>query len=356
MSYFKKLASAALSNPSGTYIGKIPQVEKDPKFVGAYTNTAEFNQPVKPYKEGFFGQLRRGWAIPNPIPDSESLSNYTPKVGEIDNRAYAQQPYKKTLDFDKINEARAQKQTLLPAQKGVSVVGAAGTGPQVTNGHYLVNGTNKYVLQDAPEYLRNGEEKRQSIGAAASYNGMQEGFTPSARSTISHELNHINNMPTDGYRRTAYGRQYVTPGFSKNTYAWNPSEALQALASRKRAEAARGHDVSTPGAMEESLSRLAQVEPNSPANREHLGEEHRLRNYLRTSMKDYDERAKQDTNLPKISIPYKMGDPRGNPVFRNISNTYREAIPDLVQNHQPGTMDKVAAVLNAAYVRLLNAR
>lgn len=73
-------------------------------------------------------------------------------------------------------------------------------------------------------------------------------------------------------------------------------------------------------------------------------------------MKDYDERAKQDTNLPKISIPYKMGDPRGNPVFRNISNTYREAIPDLVQNHQPGTMDKVAAVLNAAYVRLLNAR
>lgn len=360
MSYFRKLASAALSNPSGTYVGDISQSEISPKWEGSYTNSAEFNQPVKPYKEGYFGQLRRGWATPNPIPDS--LGNYTPKVGEIDNRAYAQQPYKKTLDFDKINDARTQKQTLLPVQKGVSVVGSAGTNPQVTNGHYLVRGSNERVLQDAPEYAYNGDEFRRTIlnnasslqqgDALVNRNGMQTGYNPSARSTASHELNHINNMPTDGYRRTAYGRQYVTPGFSKNTYAWNPVEAVQALASRKRSEAARGVDVSTPGAMETSLSRLSQVDPNSPANGEHLGEEQRLRNYLRTSMKDYDESAKQNPDLPKVSIPYRMGDPRGNPVFRNISNTYREAIPDLVNNRQPGRMDKIASTPNSSYNQL----
>lgn len=352
MSYFRKLASAALSNPSGTYVGDISQSEKSPKWAGSFTNSAEFNQSVKPYKEGYFGQLRRGWAIPNPIPNS--VDNYTPKVGEIDNRAYAQQPYKKTLDFDKINANRTQKQTLLPVQKGVSVVGAAGNGPQVSNAHYLVNGTSERVLQDAQGYLRNGEEKRQSLGTSAAYNGMETGYNPSARSTISHELNHVNNMPTASYKRLANGRQVVTPGFSKSTYANNPAEALQALASRKRAEAARGVDVSTPGAMEASLSRLSQVDPNSPANGEHLGEEQRLRNYLRTSMKDYDERAKQNPDLPKVSIPYRMGDTRGNPVFRNISNTYREAIPDLVQNRQPGRMDKIASTLNSSYNRLMN--
>ena len=41
INYFRKLASTASSNLSGTYIGQIPQVEKDPKFDGYVANASD---------------------------------------------------------------------------------------------------------------------------------------------------------------------------------------------------------------------------------------------------------------------------------------------------------------------------
>lgn len=41
MNYFRKLASAASSNPSGTYIGQIPEIANDPKFARAVTNASD---------------------------------------------------------------------------------------------------------------------------------------------------------------------------------------------------------------------------------------------------------------------------------------------------------------------------
>lgn len=41
INYFRKLASTASSNLSGTYIGQIPQVEKDPKFAESVANASD---------------------------------------------------------------------------------------------------------------------------------------------------------------------------------------------------------------------------------------------------------------------------------------------------------------------------
>lgn len=355
MSYFRKLAAAVTpSNPSGTYIGQIPQIENDPKFAGAVTNASEFNQPVKPYVETPQEATRRQQAAASPQ-GLRDPGYAAPIVGRIDNRAYAQQPYKQKLDFDKINASRAQKGALLPVQDGVNVVQYTGNGPNANAMHYSVEGTNRWVVQDSPGYTEAGFQKKDRMSPAiVRANGMQGAFMPSARSTASHEENHINNLPTKGYVLQAAYDQLVNPGFSNRTYAYNPAEAIQSLASRKRSEAANGHDVSTPRAMEESLGRLATQ--NDPV----LGEEYRLRNYLRTSMKDYNDTSEVGpyhpikTPLPKVSTPYRIGEPQGHPIFRNISNTYREAIPDLVQNRQPGRMDKVASTPNSSYNQFMN--
>lgn len=371
MSYFRKLAAAVTpSNPSGTYIGQIPQIENDPKFAGAVTNASEFNQPVKPYVETPQEATRRQQAAASPQ-GLRDPGYAAPIVGRIDNRAYAQQPYKQKLDFDKINASRAQKGALLPVQDGVNVVQYTGNGPNANAMHYSVEGTNRWVVQDSPGYTEAGFQKKDRMSPAiVRANGMQGAFMPSARSTASHEENHINNLPTKDYVLQAAYDQLVNPGFSNRTYAYNPAEAIQSLASRKRSEAANGRDVSTPRAMEESLGRLATQQDieriddelsiaHDPAV---LGEEHRLRNYLRTSMKDYNDTSEVGpyhpikTPLPKVSTPYRIGEPQGHPIFRNISNTYREAIPDLVNNQQPGRVDKVASALNTAYFRLMNAR
>ena len=41
MNYFRKLASTASSNPSGTYIGSIPEMANDPKFARSVTNASD---------------------------------------------------------------------------------------------------------------------------------------------------------------------------------------------------------------------------------------------------------------------------------------------------------------------------
>lgn len=42
MNYFRKLAAAVTPpNPSGTYIGRTPQIENDPKFAGSVTNASD---------------------------------------------------------------------------------------------------------------------------------------------------------------------------------------------------------------------------------------------------------------------------------------------------------------------------
>ena len=41
INYFRKLASTASSNLSGTYIGQIPEVEIDAKFAGSVANASD---------------------------------------------------------------------------------------------------------------------------------------------------------------------------------------------------------------------------------------------------------------------------------------------------------------------------
>ena len=49
-------------------------------------------------------------------------SLFAPKYGEIDNRAYAQAPYSRLLDFEKINQQRAQNNTLLPVPEKTNLL------------------------------------------------------------------------------------------------------------------------------------------------------------------------------------------------------------------------------------------
>lgn len=195
------------------------------------------------------------------------------------------------------------------------------------------------------------------------------GFTPKtsqgdAVSTLSHERNHLANHPTANYSNEVVRRNAATPGFSSETYARLPQEAIQALAARKRAELTRGVHIKDTDAMRDSLVRLYKT----PEDQLHTlrPDEQRLHTYLHTSVNDYNKNAARRRELEAAGVDaskYKQYEDAGediniHPVFRNITGNYREAIPmlraaqttpsmlDLLLGSKRAPLRKVAAAFN----------
>lgn len=246
-----------------------------------------------------------------------SYSNYpakplfAPKDREIDNRAYAQAPYSRLLDFGKINQQRAQNNTLFPVPEKTNLLpdiyqvggksyhgGIAHFGTILPpNEGAIIDGRNLHETPSYPPYQMR-------------MNGYDKGYTPSITSGYSHEANHVNNRPLISEEERIRRQQTASPGFSNDVYAYKPTEGTQVIAARKREEAARAkkqglppYEISTPGQLEGSLARLIEVDPYSPANPDLKGEEQRLRNYMRSSAEDYDRRNKPQINFSELEHP-----------------------------------------------------
>lgn len=238
-------------------------------------------------------------------------SLFAPKDREIDNRAYAQAPYSRLLDFEKINQQRAQNNTLLPVPEKTNLLpdlyqaggksyhgGSARLRPVLMpNEGAVIDGRNLHQTPSMPPY-----QMREY--------GYDKGYTPSITSGYSHETNHVNNWPTVSNEEHIRRQQTASPGFSNDVYAYKPAEGTQVIAARKREEAARAkerglppYEISTSGQLEGSLANLIEVDPSSPVNTDLKGEEQRLRNYMRSSAEDYDRRNKPQINLSELEHP-----------------------------------------------------
>lgn len=236
---------------------------------------------------------------------------FAPKDREIDNRAYAQAPYSRLLDFGKINQQRAQNNTLLPVPEKTNLLpdiyqvggksyhgGVAHFGTILPpNEGAIIDGRNLHQTPSQPPYRMR-------------MNGYDKGYTPGITSGYSHEANHVNNRPLISEEERIQQQQTVSPGFSNDVYAYRPAEGVQVIAARKREEAARAkkqglppYEISTPGQLEGSLAGLIEVDPYSPANPDLKGEEQRLRNYMRSSAEDYDRRNKPQINFSELEHP-----------------------------------------------------
>ena len=236
---------------------------------------------------------------------------FASKYGEIDNRAYAQAPYSRLLDFGKINQQRAQNNTLLPVPEKMNLLpdiyqvggksyhgGSARLRPVLMpNEGAIIDGRNLHQTPSLPPYQMR-------------MYGYDKGYTPSITSGYSHETDHVNNWPTVPNGEHIRRQQAASPGFSNDVYAHRPGEGVQVIAARKREEAARAkkqglppYEISTPGQLEGSLARLIEVDPYSPANPDLKGEEQRLRNYMRSSAEDYDRRNKPQINFSELEHP-----------------------------------------------------
>lgn len=236
---------------------------------------------------------------------------FASKYGEIDNRAYAQAPYSRLLDFGKINQQRAQNNTLLPVPEKTNLLpdiyqvggksyhgGSARLRPVLMpNEGAVIDGRSLHQTPSQPPYQMR-------------MHGYDKGYTPSITSGYSHEANHVNNWPTVPNEERIRRQQTASPGFSNDVYAHRPGEGVQVIAARKREEAARAkkqglppYEISTPGQLEGSLARLIEVDPYSPANPDLKGEEQRLRNYMRSSAEDYDRRNKPQINFSELEHP-----------------------------------------------------
>lgn len=172
----------------------------------------------------------------------------TPKVGEIDNKAYAQAPYVNQLNFDKINQARESRGNLLriPEQTNLLKNTYGSRGATIHGGSVrfapilrsdeaaVVNAKNLYV----PEKFNDPYFTRA--------NGYDKDFSASNMSGLSHELNHANNWPTTQERESIRKYQTAHPGFSNDVYNYKPSEGIQAISSLKRAEAERAEKQGLP--------------------------------------------------------------------------------------------------------------
>lgn len=236
----------------------------------------------------------------------------TPKVGEIDNKAYAQAPYVNQLNFDKINQARESRGNLLriPEQTNLLKNTYGSRGATIHGGSVrfapilrsdeaaVVNAKNLYV----PEKFNDPYFTRA--------NGYDKDFSASNMSGLSHELNHANNWPTTQERESIRKYQTAHPGFSNDVYNYKPSEGIQAISSLKRAEAERAEkqglppsEINTPGQLEGALGRLVSVDPYTPASAGLNGEEKRLRNQMRSSIEDYNRRNKLQINYTQATRP-----------------------------------------------------
>ena len=234
-----------------------------------------------------------------------------PKDREIDNRAYAQSPYSRLLDFGKINQQRAQNNTLLPVPEKANLL------PDIyqAGGRSYHGGTHHYgtILPPNEGAVIDGRSLHQTPSLPPyqmRMYGYDKGYTPSITSGYSHEANHVNNWPTVPNEERIRRQQTASPGFSNDVYAHKPGEGVQVIAARKREEAARAkkqglppYEISTPGQLEGSLARLIEVDPYSPANPDLKGEEQRLRNYMRSSAEDYDRRNKPQINFSELEHP-----------------------------------------------------
>lgn len=235
-----------------------------------------------------------------------------PKVGEIDNKAYAQSPYANPLNFDKINQTRASKGNMLRIPERTHLLdntydirGATAHGGSVKFAPILqsdeaavINAKNLYV----PEKFNDPYFTRA--------NGYDKDFSASRASGLSHELNHANNWLTTQERESIRKYQAANPGFSNDVYNYKPSEGVQAISSLKRAEAERAekqglppYEINTPGQLEGALGRLVSVDPYTPASADLNGEEKRLRNQMRSSIEDYNRRNNLQVNYTRAQHP-----------------------------------------------------
>lgn len=320
-------------------IGQISsQVPQGGKWEGSYTNSSE--QVPPPLTDATLTEKQR------------ILANLGgPAKGWINNRGYGSLPYPYEPNYSMINQSRIGKDTMLP------VPGLTKINPEMSAVARARKGGHGWIgqLDDSPEYADNGAESTARL--SSEYNllsGYYPGrYLPSPLSTLSHEMNHVNNMPTPQYADRVQEQAKTAPGFSVNTYPGAASilpinrtaEALQALASRKRSVAAETGDViKTPQEMAGSLQQLH----DNQDERLLVGEEHRLGNYLRTSTRDYDNAERDVSQLIRNTGGPVMGkamdkilkSPREgfiHPAINNISETYREAIPDLVSNAPAST-------------------
>ena len=236
---------------------------------------------------------------------------FAPKDREIDNRAYAQAPYFRLLDFGKINQQRAQNKTLLPVPEKTNLL------PDLyqVGGNSYHGGTHHFgtILPPNEGAVIDGRNLHQTPSLPPyqmRMYGYDKGYTPSITSGYSHEVNHVNNWPTVPNEERIRRQQTASPGFSNDVYAHRPGEGVQVIAARKREEAARAkkqglppYEISTPGQLEGALARLIEVDAYSPANPDLKGEEQRLRNYMRSSAEDYDRRNKPQINFSELEHP-----------------------------------------------------
>lgn len=303
------------------------------KWRGSYTNASELVPPV--LHDAVLTERQRILA---------ALGG--PAKGWIDNRSYGSAPYPGGIDYSKVNKNRLAKDTMLP------VPGLTAIEPGVANGAAARKGDHGWVgaITDSPSYAANGYESSFNLPLEYSLlNGYEPGlYLPSSLSVLAHELNHVNNIPNPRYAERVQEAAKTLPGFSVNTYpgtsiipAFNrTAEALQSLAARKRSEAAEtGKIIETPEEMAESLQRLHDKQDG----RRPVGEEHRLGNYLRTSTRDYDNAERDVSQIIRNAggpvrgeamdkILKSPRDKDNHPAIENITELYREAIPDLVKN------------------------
>lgn len=341
-----------------SFIGQAASGENanDPKWEGSHTNKAEAVPPSLIYN-----QLN---------PQQQMFSGLSGPSSEwIDNRTYGSAPYQKPVDYGAVNRSRLANGTMMPVPV-ITGVANDGVTPEIgTAAAWRQKHQYTGLLSDSPSYIRNGPESTGRISDnSARLNGYYPGlYLPSSLSTLSHEVNHVNNMPTLGYSSRAQAFAKTAPGFSSNTYPGDTgisdfkrtAEALQSLASRKRSVYAEtGELISTPPQMASSLQQLHDRQDGRPV----LGEEHRLGNYLRTSTRDYDNAEADVSNLIRNTGGPVMGpsmdrilkSPREgftHPAIKNITETYREAIPDLVRSDIADTpADKIAHILGVGRV------
>lgn len=285
-----------------------------------------------------------------------------PAKGWIRNQDYGNAPYKKPVDYSAINQSRVGKNTMYPVPPLTKIR------PGFSDSAQARKPTHQYIgrIDDSPVYDMSGSEVASMYNDSDNMlNGVYPGlYLPSSLTTLSHELNHVNNMPTLDYSNRVQSYARTAPGFSINTYPATErispynrtAEALQALAARKRSVAAEtGEIIKTPEQMASSLQQLHDRQDG----RRLVGGEHRLGNYLRTSTRDYDNAETDVSNLINNAGGPVMGpsmerilkSPREgftHPAIKNISDTHREAIPDLVRNDFADTPEsKIAHILGA---------
>lgn len=338
---------------ASSMIGRLSsKTRQDGKWQGSYTNSSEFMPP--PLSDSLLTDRQRVIA---------QLAG--PAKGWIDNRRYGDAPYSDPLNYSAINQRRLAGDTMFPVPALTRIT--PGWSPLAR----ARKGSHQWVgeMDDSFAYNENGAEATDELPDSYNMlNGYYPGrYVPSPWSAASHEGNHVNNMPTLGYSARSQQFANTAPGFSVNTYPGmlghsdfnRTAEALQSLASRKRSVAAEtGEVIKTPEEMASSLQQLHDRQDGRPL----VSEEHRLGNYLRTSTRDYDNAERDVSQLIRNAGGPVMGNamdkvlksPRGefiHPAINNISDTYREAIPDLVRNTpaEGNTAYKAAHILGLRF-------